>query len=357
MKYNGIVEQQHAGGRWIAIETCNHAHRSAAAAEQCAALSIARENRISRNDREDGLSAATNLRPAARIRGRQLCVKSQPTLSADELFGFLFPCERGNEYLAMLFHAYIDDSADRNRERLIVCGAIIGSRTEWGMANGKWKDRLAQDDLEYFKSSHCERLNGQFHKFRDLYGMEEGKRHALMVRDDLYSIICNAPIIALGVTLSVPFHKTMLENPAQFGNVPRVPYRLAFQQVLAESAKAMILLGRNNIVTFGHDDGSDFHVLHAMFKNFKKANPAYAKVMMDFVPLNDKIHPPVQAADCAAWVTFEHATAQQQNPSFQAPTHLRNRTYKIVNWLDRPTSHIALGGDPRDAPAKADYVL
>jgi hypothetical protein len=145
--------------------------------------------------------------------------KSQPTISADELFGFLFCNEQGKEHLAMLYHAYIDDSADRNRERVIVAGAIIADRSEWGMLNAKWKTRLEQDDLCYFKSSHCESLNGQFHKFRD-YGFEEGKRRAIAVRDDLYAIIKNSPVMMLGVTLSVPSHRVMLADPAKFGKVP-----------------------------------------------------------------------------------------------------------------------------------------
>lgn len=260
---------------------------------------------------------------------------SQLTISAEELFGFLFCKEHGTEYLAMLYHAYIDDSADRNRERLIVCGAIIGNRAEWGMINGKWRNRLAQDELQYFKSSQCETLNGQFHKFRE-YGPEDGKKRALAVRDDLYSIITNAPIIALGVTLSVPFHRIMLSDPHKFGEIPQVPYRLAFQQVLAESAKAILLLGRGNIVTFGHDDGDDFHVLHDLYKEFKKRNPHYAAIMHDFVPLDDKVHPPVQAADVAAWVTFQHANESLSNPTPQTPKRLGNRMYKIVNWSDNP---------------------
>ena len=156
-----------------------------------------------------------------------MCAESQPTISADELFGFLFCDEHGKEHLAMLYQAYIDDSADRKRERIVVAGAIIGDKSEWGMLNSKWKARLKQDDLGYFKSSHCETLNGQFHKFR-AFGIEEGTRRALIVRDDLYGIIKNSPVIAIGVTLSVPFHRVMVTDHQKFGDIPKVPYRLAF---------------------------------------------------------------------------------------------------------------------------------
>ena len=61
------------------------------------------------------------------------------------------------KYLAMLYRAFIDDSADRNRERVIVAGAIIGNEKEWKPFYKPWKDRLAQDGLEYYKDSPAPR--------------------------------------------------------------------------------------------------------------------------------------------------------------------------------------------------------
>jgi hypothetical protein len=81
------------------------------------------------------------------------------------------------ENFAMLYQAYIDDSADGKRERVIIAGAIIGTKEKWARLNKLWNERLKEDELEYFKSSDCERLNGQFTKFR-AHGMEEGKRRA-----------------------------------------------------------------------------------------------------------------------------------------------------------------------------------
>ena len=223
------------------------------------------------------------------------------------------------------------------------------------MVNGKWKARLKEDGLEYYKSSHCETLNGQFHKFRAL-GWDEGKRRALVVRDDLYHIVKTSPVMALGVTLSVPFHQTMLCDPQTFGEVPKVPYRLAFQQVLAECAKAMLLLGHGSVVTFGHDDGDDFAALHKLFKEFKNRNPRYARIMADFVPLDDKRHPPVQAADVAAWITFQFANEFVSNPTPDTAKKLGDRMYKLVNWLDAPYASMAIRPNSDELPAEAVYA-
>jgi hypothetical protein len=105
-----------------------------------------------------------------------------PTIDAGELFDFLFCNPTGKENLAMVFHAFIDDSADRNREKAVISGAIIGRRETWNTLNKLWKERLAKDSLEYFKSSHCRTRNGQFHKFR---AFPDGAERALQVQRDL----------------------------------------------------------------------------------------------------------------------------------------------------------------------------
>jgi hypothetical protein len=172
----------------------------------------------------------------------------------------------------MLFRAFIDDSADRNRERVIVSGAIIGNEQQWGFVTRKWRERLAVDEIDYFKSSHCQSLNGQFHKYRAL-PEGDGKKKADTLCGDLDAIIRESSLLTLGVVLPVPFFHIMKSDPAKFGALPEVPYQIAFQQVLAESAALMIHMGRNNVVTFGHDDGDDFHTLHSLYKDFKRPTP------------------------------------------------------------------------------------
>lgn len=254
----------------------------------------------------------------------------------------------------MLYRGYIDDSADRDRERVIISGAIIGREDSWDTLNKQWQARLREDKLQYFKSSHCRTLNGQFHKFRSLPD-GSGKAQAIKVEQDLDVIIHSLDLVTLGIVLPVPFYNTMLSDPKKFGQIPKVPYYLAFQQVLAECAKAMIALGRNNIITFGHDDGSDFHVLHDIYKEFKKKNPRYAKVMADFVPLDDKMHPEVQAADVAAAVTHGYAENWVQHPTADNLDRLRKSMYKIVIWDEAKAQKPSIRNEA--TPAKARYVI
>lgn len=250
----------------------------------------------------------------------------------------------------MVHRAYIDDSADRDRKLFVISGAIIGNETQWPPLYKPWRARLAQGNIQYFKSSHCDTLNGQFHKFR---GIPDGRDQADNIRDDLDEIIRRLQLVTLGVILPIPVHQQMVDDPGKFGRLPAVPYRLAFQQVLAECAKAMQLLGRNNIVTFAHDDGDDFPQLHAIYRHFKKGNPHLASVMADFVPLDDKLHPPLQAADVAASVTYRYAQAWAVAPDADNLKRLRKSMYKVNIWGEGNSK----SRDEATAPARCGYVV
>jgi hypothetical protein len=280
-----------------------------------------------------------------------MCAKSQPQISAHDLFGFLFDDQPNGNYLAMLFKAFIDDSADQNRERVIIAGAIMGNERSWTPFYKPWRERLKADGLEYYKDSHCRTLNGQFHKFRDLPG-NEGRKRADSVRNDLDAIIKSMPLITLGASLPVSFHAKMLADPAKYGPIPEIPYQLAFQQILAECAKVMTLMGRNFVVTFAHDDGDDFPALHVIYKEFKKRNPHYARVMMDFVPLDDKKHPPIQAADVAASVAYRYAEDWMADPTADNLKRLEGSVYKMAGWREGPPN----SANDDFSPARVSYV-
>lgn len=254
----------------------------------------------------------------------------------------------------MLFNAYIDDSADRNRERIVLGAAIIGGPEEWRKLGNEWNARLKIDEIAYFKASHCRSLNGQFHKWRNLPD-GEGKVKADKLRDDLDFIIRNSRLMTLGVVLPIPFYRTMKHAPHYFGEIPDNPYHLAFEQTIAECGKAMRLMNRNNMVSFAHDDGDDFPILHELYKLFKKhpKNRQYAHTLRDFVPLDDKTHPPVQAADLAADVVRQYAEDWAVNPSEENLRRLRSTMYKIVIWNERMSEL----SNREDAPAKATYVV
>jgi hypothetical protein len=71
-----------------------------------------------------------------------------------------------------------------------------------------------------------------------------------------------------------------------------------------ETAKFVRQRSEANILTFVHDESDDFDSLHSAYMMFKQVNPDIATVMGGFRPLDDKLHPPLQAADMMANYTL-----------------------------------------------------
>ena len=62
-------------------------------------------------------------------------------LSMDDLFPLAFD-ENENGYMGISFKVYIDDSADRERKKYVIAGALIGDQSGWKAFGRKWRDAL-----------------------------------------------------------------------------------------------------------------------------------------------------------------------------------------------------------------------
>jgi hypothetical protein len=134
--------------------------------------------------------------------------------SIQDLFGFLFNDEIEDNSLAVLYRAFIDDSADKKRDAVVISGALIGSATDWQTLTARWKNRLQQDNFAYFKSSECNWLEGQFAKFRDpiKYPSPTGRDAAETIRTDLEEIIRTSPVKGIGVVIPVDVYRKMYSD-------------------------------------------------------------------------------------------------------------------------------------------------
>lgn len=251
-----------------------------------------------------------------------------------DLFGILFSGEIEGRYMGTMYGGYIDDSADRNRERVVVSAVIIGNYNDWRFLSKQWRRRLKEDEIVYFKSSHCNHLRGQFFKFRSVenYPPPKGREAADGVRADLDRIIKKSNAVGVGVVIPIPlFHK--LKSVSRYAPlIPNDPYHWAVQSVWDESRKAVSKVGRDSTITFAHDDCSNFHALHDLFLAYKGKNPLAARVLRDFVPLDDKTNPPIQAADAIADVTFRYAEEWATNPTQENMRRLKGNMYKVCVW-------------------------
>jgi hypothetical protein len=235
----------------------------------------------------------------------------------------------------MFYQGTIDDSADRDRQRVVISAALIGNVDDWRYLTKYWKKRLDKDGLEYFKSSQCNHLRGQFFKYRSQqeYPPPQGRAAADSVRDDLDRIIKKANLIGIGIVIPVPLYQKLSEEPRYASILPSDPYHWAVQSVWRETSRALREKLRGpNVVGFAHDDGENFQRLHKLFLAYKEKNPKDAEVLRDFVPLDDKLHPSIQAADVLADITFRFAEEWALNPTPDNLKRLRRTMYKVGIW-------------------------
>lgn len=258
----------------------------------------------------------------------------------EELLDFIFEGNNEGRYLGVLHHGMIDDSADRNREKVVISAALIANAQDWQGLRKSWRERLDQDELVYFKSSHCRTLNGQFHKFRS---DPQGKHKADRVAEDLDAIIKGRKILGVSCIIPVPLWKQLQADPEYAPVVADDPYMWAVQTVWMLCAQAMLKMGRGNIITFAHDNSDNFAFMHGLYKLFKQRNPKFGRVMAEFIPLDDKTNPPIQAADVAASVTQQLAVEwidESLKPELKLK-RLEESMYQIARW-DEKFARLAL---------------
>jgi hypothetical protein len=199
----------------------------------------------------------------------------------------------------MVYHCHLDDSKDKNQTKIMVSAGFFGTKEDWGSLRIAWKSVLRNHGIEYFKSSEYNNLTGQFAKFRtDQYPRPKGREAAQQIREELQGVLEKHPNIhGIGVLILLEDYSRALARPDAEGVLPPNPYHAALNSVIYETVKLISLRRGHNAVAFVHDDGPDFGSLESSYKHFAAGNPITAKRLGGFAGLDDKQHPPLQAAD------------------------------------------------------------
>jgi hypothetical protein len=232
----------------------------------------------------------------------------------------------------MLWRAAIDDSADRNREKVIISACLIGDTAMWSALVRPWKAKLAENNLQYFKSSECGTLSGEFSAFRSVanYPKPKGREAADKIRDELDQLIKNSEVMGIGVIIPVPAFERIYSEQQYAAIISSDPYELAVQILWDQCTRAMEELGRNNVVTLAHDDGDNYERLRRLFLDYKTKNSKSARRLVSFARLDDKKDPTIQAADVAASVTQRLAIQWVDDPNTATLKRLETNMYKVV---------------------------
>lgn len=224
----------------------------------------------------------------------------------------------------------------------------------WQALRVAWRARLEQDGLQYFRSSHCQHLRGQFFKFRDLakYPKPLGRQSADKLQQDLDRIIRDLPLFAVGAIIPIPLWSKFQSDPQYTQFCGKDAYVWAVQTVWMQCTSAMQELGHENVIAFAHDEGNNFAALHDLYKSYKAKNEVSRRRFVGFRPLDDKTNPPIQAADVAATVTYRLALEWYDNPTTAELRRLTESMYRVSVW-DEHFAHLVLDNELRKRKASA----
>jgi hypothetical protein len=223
--------------------------------------------------------------------------------TVDDLHALIFPEDGETQgYLCMVFNGFLDDSKDRGAQRIMTSAGFVASQQVWTRFRQDWKRVLASYGLEYFKSSECFSLTGQFASFRkNKYGRPEEKEAAQHVRSELQQVIADhRDIRGIGVVVQLEDYRRIAAMPEARDVLPENPYRSALCSVMFETVGYLRKIAPYPMVAFVHDEEDDFDDLRISYKEFRQLNKKTARCLGGFAAMDDKRTPELQAADLLA---------------------------------------------------------
>lgn len=256
-------------------------------------------------------------------------------LSLRELADVVFSDRHCKEDLAVLLKTYIDDSADERQEQVVVAGAFTGTFKQWSKLKRDWRRRLLRDEIEYFRSTEYYSLTGQFIRYRDpvRYPKPDGSKAASALRDDLEAIVRDSGIIGWAICIPIPVWESFRAKDPAASQILTEPFEVALQLLFGSLAKQVTKeLGAGHRLTFIADEGPSARRIEKVYLGFKETNRGLDNIQ-GFTHLDDKVSPPLQAADMMASVSKELFLESIRTGLPPVPKHLKKvvKAVKAVN--------------------------
>jgi hypothetical protein len=196
---------------------------------------------------------------------------------------------------------YIDDSADQDRKRYVLGGALIGRKTDWHTFEKKWDKALSKAPaIPYYHGKDLRRLEGAFAQFRDeiAWPRPTGSEAANAKRDKLRSLIEESPLVAIGVGVLVPdYDKVKASHRLGPTHMSTDVFEWTLQSILMQTVATINKVDKDARIAFISDQTNKALRYESVFSDFKKKNPRSAPSMLSLVHLDDEKSAGLQAAD------------------------------------------------------------
>jgi hypothetical protein len=246
-------------------------------------------------------------------------------LSMNDIFLLAFEKDE-NGYMGIPFKIYIDDSADRERKKYVVAGAIIGSAREWKSFGRKWRQELKEPpSIDYFHQKEFVSLKGEFEQFNRVA--------ANLKRDRLRKAFEDSEIYALGIAVLIPGYEWVrAERPDASKFFPKDAFEIALQETLNQCVKVLRERDPKADLMIISDISSKSARYSEVFEGFKRKNPISARHLRGIMHLDDQKVTGLQVADLCAGV-IKREFDQHAAGEFKLPLpELDGKFYRLGYW-------------------------
>jgi uncharacterized protein DUF3800 len=256
------------------------------------------------------------------------CVSEGPTL------GDMVSITEAKRFV--MLRVYVDDSADEKQQRVVAAGAYVGFYKQWRALRDKWKRRLKRDGLSYFHTTECYSLRGEFGRFRDpiKYPVPTGRQAADAILHDLEAIIETTQVMGLAVCIPLEMYNEVRSTEQHAAEIFTAD---AFQVALSSLFKSCAEIARDKFrpqekLAFVCDISDQSPIITQMYIQFRHNNPGLCQFISSFGHQDDKIFPPLQAADLMAHLARKRFGEYLNDPTksvFTGNAALKERLKKL----------------------------
>ena len=255
----------------------------------------------------------------------------------DDLFPLAFD-ENEEGYMGTSFKIYIDDSADKERKKFVIAGALIGDQSDWRAFGRKWRDVLKRPPaIKYFHQKEFVRRSGEFEQFTDRakWPRGTGRDAANSKRDLLRNVLEGSPISAIGIAILIPDYEQVRKERADAAKYfPKDAFEIALQETLNQCVKAVRKIDSKSDLVIISDKSTKASRYTEVFEGFTRKNPVSAQYLRGIMHLDDEKITGLQAADLCAGVIKKEFDRREAG-DFEWPIPELSKTFYRMGYWDR----------------------
>jgi hypothetical protein len=280
-------------------------------------------------------------------------------LFAGELAASLFYPRKGR---VCVLAFYMDDSADKRREKIFVVGGFLGQSDVWFEAERHWKARVNLDGLDYFRTTEAISLTGEFEKLRMKYGLDKGRDMRDELVSDLWRIVKSVNLLGFCFLGPMPAFNEVLDEPYSEYVFERDPYVQAHLTMIHHVAAWVC----ENVtppepVAFVFDQTNKAASIQSRWTEHKSNFPLESPCMGTLAPLDDRQSPAVQMGDLIA-NTAKRAFEDKMHDPNSALETLKKSCGQNLTWVGgwneeylRELREVSLDVATRPTPLAFEY--